>query len=112
MTDPIIPRDAMGIRVPGRLEEVFFGRREMTDWCGRLVHLRSELAAMSRHPFARHLPLEEIQKQLDAVRVAVAFAAPFALCDCRARDRDCPRCNGDRWISGKEYLKGSTRKAT
>ena len=110
MTEPRVARDAMGIRVPRRLEAVFFGRRTMADWCSRLTALRNELAAMSRHPFAKNLPLVEMQKQLDAVRVEVLSASPFGLCDCRARVRDCPKCNGARWISGKQSLTESSPK--
>ena len=112
MTEPKLPRDALGIQVPGRLADVFFGRRRMTDWCSRLMRLRGELSAMSAEPFANHLPLNEMQKQLDAVRIEVLLAAPFALCDCRARERDCPLCNGNRWISGKQSLTESPPKAT
>lgn len=108
MTEPIVPRDALGIRVPQRLSDVFFGRREMIDWCNRLKKMRAELAAMSRWRFAKHLPLMEMQKQLDAIRIEVLYAAPFALCDCPAREHNCSKCNGDRWISGKQSLKVSS----
>jgi hypothetical protein len=100
----------MGNRVPGRLAGIFFGRRELADWCNRLGVLRGELASFADEPFAKHLPWEELKEQLDAIQTEVQMATPYALCDCRAREQNCPKCHGDRWISGRQSRKASPLK--
>ena len=101
MTEPIQrSRDGSNREVPRRLASVFAGRQPLERLCGKVDEIRAELGWLREEEFCRDIDVTEVQRLLDAARVKIRQGMPFAKCDCPSRDLDCPKCGGERWVSG------------
>ena len=96
-------RDAQGCVVPDRLAQVFQGRQRLAHWCLRLKDLADELRGMCAETYCRDLQLKQVLGYLETARSAVMLAAPYGVCDCSPKERDCPKCGGWRWLSGARH---------
>lgn len=103
-------RDSYGRPPPDWLWEVFAGQRELQWWCQDLRELLIQLRKMAHQPFCRSLDEERVVKLLNSAITLVDQATPFAQCDCPPQEKDCPRCQGTRWYSGREMIEAANGK--
>lgn len=94
----------VGRRIPKWLYEAFTGRRRLLVWRNRLRRLHRDLLQLVEgQDWARELDMGQIEKLLDAAEALVLDGTPYAECDCPSHEKNCPTCNGRRWVTGKTY---------
>lgn len=91
--------DAFGRLVPQYVREAFAGRRRMMQSLSQLDKIRSQIAALSREPFCRHIEVSQVLAHLEEAKALVIRGLPYVICNCRAEQLDCKKCEGQRWVT-------------
>lgn len=103
------PRDAMGRDVRPALAGIFHGRALLVEWCFRLDDLQNQIGTLNSEPYGVDLDMPLIERMIQVLRAQVMIGAPMQECDCPAWERQCPRCEGKRWVSGAGATKARSR---
>jgi len=92
--------DALGEKVPERLQPVFAGLPEFQIALRDVSGLKSRLRALADGPSGGWLEFNQLQQHLDNARHCVTFAMPYCLCCyCDGIDKNCKGCRGEGWIT-------------
>lgn len=105
----MVEYDGYGRPVPAGLAEVFAGREELLRWCRGLRLLRQELRGWRDRAWMAGMDVERIDRLLVSATTLVTAGMPFERCDCDPTERDCPKCQGRRWINAVQMLSGPAR---
>jgi len=92
------------------LRQTLRGGRRLYELAARVDRFAQDIALAERQPWSDRLDVGRIKGLLDETRRALLEAAPCGLCDCDAPSGQCPKCNGKRWLSGRDTKNLRERK--
>ncbi len=97
--------DGLGKPAPVYLADVFVGRSLLHGIAAEIEHLANDVARMQDEGYAREVNGTQVRELLGLAAGLLRLDAPLTACDCTADELDCPRCQGTRWITSREYRK-------
>ena len=96
-------RDAHNKEVSGPLSDVFRTRRLILERVNDVEFYAKSLARMAvdNKQEAQFIDWEEVNRLISRAVDLVRIGVPYDVCDCKAKELDCPKCQGRKWRTAR-----------